>query len=726
MEKFKIKRRTFLKSSTLAGTGFAIGIAFEPLTSFAAKSETSVTATKGADLGLWIRISSDGTITLIAPSSEMGQGVNTALSMIIAEEMEADWQSIKTETAPANSDYKNPEQPLQITGASSSIKGFWEPLREVGAAAREMLKTAAAQKWEVPASQCNAHSGKIIHQKSGREFSFGELAEAAGKLDIPSDPPLKSPVDYKLVGRSIPRLDLPDKVTGSAKFGIDVRISGMLFATVRQSPIFGGEVLSYDETAAKEVRGVKAVVRVPNGIAVVADNTWRAKKGMEALNPKFHGGKTAGESSNAGLDSQQVRQQLRSALDDEGKTEIDSKHSAAGLPFLDLEYEVPFLAHATLEPMNCTAHVQDDFCEIWVPTQNQEMSLDVVKEITDLDDDQIRIHTTLLGGGFGRRLETDFVTQAVTISKLLQKPVQVIWMREEDMQHDFYRPASMSRFQISLGADGFPQQWKNQLAGPSILKRYFAPLGWIGFDPTSTEGADELPYSIPDFDFDYSLVDPGVPIGFWRSVGSSHNAFYTESALDEAAHAAKQDPFEYRRKLLKHEPRFRKVLEKVAADAKWGRSLPEGHGLGIALHRSFGSIVGTVLEISTNSSGLLKLHKAWITIDCGKVVNPDTVRAQMEGGFIFGLSAALGEEISLKDGQVEQSNFHDYAILRMQGVPEIYVSIIENQALDDDEIGGVGEPAVPLAAPVLANAIFAVTGKRYRSLPLSKHAIKLG
>ena len=316
MEKFKIKRRTFLKSSTLAGTGFAIGIAFEPLKSFAAKSETSVTATKGADLGLWIRISSDGTITLIAPSSEMGQGVNTALSMIIAEEMEADWQSIKTETTPANSDYKNPEQPLQITGASSSIKGFWEPLREVGAAAREMLKTSAAQIWEVPASQCNAHSGKIIHQKSGREFSFGELAEAAGKLDIPSDPPLKSPVDYKLVGRSIPRLDLPDKVTGSAKFGIDVRISGMLFATVRQSPIFEGEVLSYDETAAKEVRGVKAVVRVPNGIAVVADNTWRAKKGMEALNPKFHGGKTAGEPSNAGLDSLQVRQQLRSALDD--------------------------------------------------------------------------------------------------------------------------------------------------------------------------------------------------------------------------------------------------------------------------------------------------------------------------------------------------------------------------------------------------------------------------
>ena len=723
MRKHIINRRVLLKTSVLAGAGFAIGIGFDPLTSFAV--ETSASATKAADLGLWIRITADGTITLIAPSSEMGQGVNTSLSMIIAEEMEADWQSIKAETAPANSDYKNPEQPLQITGASSSLRGFWQPLREVGAAAREMLKTAAAQKWDVPVRECEAQSGKIIHQASGREFAYAELAEAAGKLDVPSDPPLKSPEDYKLVGKSIPRLDLPDKVRGSAQFGIDVRLPGMLFATVRQSPVFEGEILSYDEATAKKVRGVKAVVKVPNGIAVVADNTWRAKKGMEALNPKFHGGKTASESSKPGLDSRQVQQQFRTALDDEGKAEIDSQHAAAGLPFLDLEYEVPYLAHATLEPMNCTAYVRDNFCEVWVPTQNQEMSMDVTKEITDLDEDQIRIHTTLLGGGFGRRLETDYVTQAVTISKFMRKPVQLTWMREEDIQHDFYRPASMSRFQISLGADGLPKQWNNQLAAPSILKRYFSPLGWIDFDPTSTEGADELPYSIPDFDFDYSLVDPGVPVGFWRSVGSSHNAFYTESALDEAAHAAKQNPFEYRRKLLQHEPRFRKVLEKVAEDAKWGRRLPEGHGLGIALHKSFASIVGAVLEISTNSSGLLKLHKAWITIDCGKVVNPDTVRAQMEGGFIFGLSAALGEEISLKAGRVEQSNFHDYAILRLQGVPEIYVSIIENKALDDDEIGGVGEPAVPLAAPVLANAIFAVTGKRYRSLPLSKHGVKL-
>jgi len=725
MRKQTLKRRTFLKTSTLAGAGFAIGFTFDPFVSLATGSGPSVSRTKGEKLGLWVRIASDGTITLIAPSSEMGQGVNTSLSMIIAEELEADWQSIKTETAPAHSDYKNPNNPLQFTGGSSSLRGFWEPLREVGAAAREMLKTAAAQKWDVPVNECEAKSGKILHKKSGREIGYGELAEAAGKLDVPSDPVLKSPEDYELIGKPVTRLDLPAKVTGSAQFGIDVRIPGMLFATVRQSPVFEGEVLSFDETAAKNVRGVVAVVQVSNGIAVVADNTWRAKKGMEALNPQFKDGKTAGESSMPGLDSQQVREQFLAALDDEGKGENDAEHAAAGLPFLDLEYEVPFLAHATLEPMNCTAYVRDDFCEVWAPTQNQEMSMDAAKDITDLDEDQIRIHTTLLGGGFGRRLETDYVKQAVTVSKLLEKPVQLTWMREEDIQHDFYRPASISRFQISLGRDGFPLKWENQLAAPSILKRYFSPLGWFGFDPTSTEGADVLPYAIPDFDFDYSLVDPGVPVGFWRSVGSSHNAFYTESAIDEAAHTAKQDPFEYRRKLLAQKPRFRKVLEKVAADANWGRGIPEGHGLGIALHKSFASIVGAVLEVSANASGNLKMHKVWITIDCGKVVNPDTVRAQMEGGFVFGLSAALAEEITLKNGRVEQSNFHDYTILRMKGVPEISVSIIENRTLDDDQIGGVGEPAVPLAAPVLANAIFAVTGKRYRSLPLSKHGVSL-
>jgi len=704
MYKYKLKRRSFIKSSTLAATGLIIGFTYDPQKSLAAKTKIK------NELGLWIRISSDDTITLIVPSSEMGQGVNTSLPMIIAEELDANWEGIRTETAPANSDYKNPEGfGAQNTGSSNSVKGFWVLLQETGAAAREMLISAAAQRWNVPLEECDTKLGYVIHKNTNKKLSYGKLAVAASKIDIPSSPTIKSKEKYSLVGKSIQRIDVPEKVTGAAKFGIDIRLPEMLFATVRQSPIFGGEILSLDKVAAKAIRGVKAVLPVPNGIAVVADNTWRAKKGMDALNPQFTGGETTK------LSSQNIHNKLITALDEEGKAKIDTEKS------LDLEYEVPFLAHSTLEPMNCTASVKGSSCEVWVPTQNQGMSMDVTKEITGLNDEQIKINTTLLGGGFGRRGETDFVTQAVTISKSLSKPVQVTWMREEDMQHDFYRPACISRFQIGLNKEGLPIQWENQLAGPSILKRFVAAMGWFGFDPTSTVGANELPYTIPDFNFDYSLVETGVPVGFWRSVGSSYNAFFTECAIDEAAILANQDPYEYRLKLLKDQPRYLKVLEKVAKNANWGEPLPKNHGLGLAIHKSFGSIVSTVIEVSSNASGIIKLEKAWIVIDCGKVVNPDIVKAQMEGGFIFGLSAALGEEITLKDGRVEQSNFHDYSILRLKGSPKISVEIIESGS----EIGGVGEPAVPLAAPALTNAIFSASGERIRSLPLSKHGIMI-
>ena len=702
MYKYKLKRRSFIKSSTLAATSLIIGFTHDPQKSLAAKTKIK------NELGIWIRISSDDTITLIVPSSEMGQGVNTSLPMIIAEELDANWESIRTETAPANSDYKNPEGfGPQITGGSNSVKGFWNLLQETGAAAREMLVKAAAQRWNVPLEECDTKLGNVIHKNTNKKLSYGKLAVAASKIEVPSSPTKKSKEKYSLVGKSIQRIDVPEKVTGAAKFGIDIRLPEMLFATVRQSPIFGGDILSLDEVAAKAIRGVKAVVAVPNGIAVVADNTWRAKKGMDALNPQFTGGETTK------LSSQNIHNKLITALDEEGKAKIDTEKS------LDLEYEVPFLAHSTLEPMNCTANVKGSSCEVWVPTQNQGMSMDVTKEITGLNDEKIKINTTLLGGGFGRRGETDFVTQAVTISKSLSKPVKVTWMREEDMQHDFYRPACISRFQIGLSKEGLPIQWENQLAGPSILKRFVAAMGWFGVDPTSTEGANELPYTIPDFNFDYSLVDTGVPVGFWRSVGSSYNAFFTECAIDEAAILANQDPYEYRLKLLKDQPRYIKVLEKVAKNANWGDPLPKNHGLGLAIHKSFGSIVSTVIEVSSNAPGIIKLQKAWIVIDCGKVVNPDIVMAQMEGGFIFGLSAALGEEITMKDGRVEQSNFHDYSILRLKGCPKISVEIVESGS----EIGGVGEPAVPLAAPALINAIFSVSGKRIRSLPLSKHGI---
>ncbi len=704
MGKYSLSRRVFLKKSTLTFTGLIIGFTYEPESSLAVKVENA------EELGIWIRIAPDGSTTLIVPSSEMGQGVNTSLSMILAEELEADWQSVKTETAPVNSKYINPESNSgQMTAGSSSVKGFWNPLRKAGAAVRLMLQKAAAQKWEIPIEECVAKSGYIYRKNSSQKLSYGELAEAAGKIDIPSDPPLKNSKDYNLVGKSIKRIDIPSKTNGSAQFGIDVRLPEMMYATIRQSPVFGGEVLSYDEDAAKSIRGVKKVTLIPNGIAVIADNTWRAKRGMEVLNLKFHGGKTIG------LESQQVQKELLKALDDEGKTKIEANQ------VLDLEYEVPFLAHAPLEPMNCTANVTDNFCEVWVPTQSQGGCMDAAKEITGLDEEQIQIHTTYLGGGFGRRGETDFVKQSLILAKALGKPIKVTWMREEDMQHDFYRPASMSRFQIGLNKDGFPISWNNQLASPSILKRFFAPMAWFNIDPLSTEGADEIPYAIEDFNFDYSVVDSGVPVGFWRSVGSSFNAFFTESAIDEAAHLAQQDQFDYRMKLLSGKPRFQKVLEKVMRESKWGRILPKRHGLGISIHKTRGSIAGAVIEVSTDVNGMLNLNKAWIAIDCGKVINPNTVRAQMEGGFTFGLSATLGEEITLKDGRVEQSNFHDYSILRLKGSPEISVEIIES----GNEIGGVGEVAVPLAAPALTSAIFSSSGRRIRTLPLSKHGIKI-
>ena len=704
MGKYSLSRRVFLKKSALTFTGLIIGFTYEPESSLAVKVENA------EELGIWIRIAPDGSTTLIVPSSEMGQGVNTSLSMILAEELEADWQSVKTETAPVNSKYINPESNSgQMTAGSSSVKGFWNPLRKAGAAVRLMLQKAAAQKWEIPIEECVAKSGYIYRKNSSQKLSYGELAEAAGKIDIPSNPPLKNSKDYNLVGKSIKRIDIPSKTNGSAQFGIDVRLPEMMYATIRQSPVFGGEVLSYDEDAAKSIRGVKKVILIPNGIAVIADNTWRAKRGMELLNLKFHGGETIG------LESKQVQKELLKALDDEGKTKIEANQ------VLDLEYEVPFLAHAPLEPMNCTANVTDNFCEVWVPTQSQGRCMDAAKEITELDEEQIQIHTTYLGGGFGRRGETDFVKQSLILAKALGKPIKVTWMREEDMQHDFYRPASISRFQIGLNKDGFPISWNNQLASPSILKRFFAPMAWFNIDPLSTEGADEIPYAIEDFNIDYSEVDSGVPVGFWHSVGSSFNAFFTESAIDEAAHLAQQDQFDYRMKLLSGKPRFQKVLEKVMRESKWGRILPKRHGLGISIHKTRGSIAGAVIEVSTDVNGMLNLNKAWIAIDCGKVINPNTVRAQMEGGFTFGLSATLGEEITLKDGRVEQSNFHDYSILRLKGSPEISVEIIES----GNEIGGVGEVAVPLAAPALTNAIFSSSGRRIRTLPLSKHGIKI-
>ncbi len=711
MKNLSMNRRTFLKTTAVAGSGLLVGC------TFSSPKLLSTPHARETELGLWVRIGTDDKVTLILPASEMGQQAHTGQAMILAEELEADWNTIQVITAPVHSEYMISGD--QNTGGSGSIRDWWDKLRQVGAGTREMLITAAARKWGVPVTECQAVNGRIQHSASGRSLSYGQLATAAAKLSPPDSPNFKTTDQFRMIGKSLPKIHTPAKVNGSAEFGIDVRRPGMLFAAVSQSPVFGGQVKSYDEAAAKAVKGVEAVVPIPNGIAVVADSTWHAKQGLEALKPQFEGGVSAG------LDSAKASAKLRTALDDMGKVEVTAEK------VLDVEYEMPYLHHATMEPMNCTAHVTADSCEVWVPTQNQTETLKAAMEVTDFSEDQIQIHTTLLGGGFGRRLLPDFVTQAVTVSKALQKPVQVIWSREEDTQHGYYRPTSMSRFQVGLGGDSKPVQWENQVAQPNLAATFVPPAKWFDFDPMAIVASVHDYWMFPDHfykvegvDMTHTGVEFGVPLGPWRSPPNSLNVFYTESVMDELAYLAEIDPLDYRLKFLGESPKHRSVLEQVAKQAGWGRPLPEGHGRGIAINDWFGlddvtSVVAEVVEVSISERGKLKVHRVDCVIDCGLVINPDSVRAQLEGSIIMGMSAALFEQITLEDGRVAQSNFDDYRIARMRDTPEINVSIVKS----DENPTGAGEPGTSPIVPAITNAIFAATGKRIRRLPIGRQKL---
>lgn len=700
----------------------------------------------------WIKIAKDGTVTVALHKSEMGQGIHTALQMLIAEELDIGMPSIKTMYAPIDKIYGNvvvmadglPFHPddtgvlkrtavwmtgkfarelgLQLTGGSSSVKDSWGPLREAGATARAMLVAAAAKEWAVPAEQCHTSDGKVIHS-SGKSLAYGDLAQKASQTE-PGEIRLKNPQDFKVIGTPQARTDSASKVNGSAVFGLDVRPPGLLYAALKMSPTIGGSIENFNADAVKSMPGVMHVVdfsspgqeHIVAGIAVVAKNYWSAKKALLALPVEWLPG------AHAGLSSVGIFKELSNQLDTEsGFTYYKVGDPASGFAaatakdqLIKAEYRAPFLAHATMEPMNCTAQFKDGKLTIWASTQVPSIAVGVAAKIANISSDNVHLHMTYLGGGFGRRLEVDMVIQAVKIAlETKGVPVQLIWSREEDTTHDMYRPAAIARFAAVVDGSGKITAYDNKSASGSVthqvMQRTFGlPAG--GPDKTTAEGEFDMPYEFPHQKIAHVIVPTPVPLGYWRSVGHSHNAFFKESFIDELAHAANKTPIDFRRELLTQHPRHLAVLE--AAVSKAGAA-PEGRAHGVALHQSFGSIVAQVAEVSIENNQL-RVHKVTCAVDCGIAVNPNIITQQMESAIIFGLSAALYGDITIKNGQVEQTNFHDYPVLRMNETPDIHVIIIKSANPPE----GIGEPGTPPIAPAVANALFVLTGKRLRSLPL--------
>ena len=736
--KRKWTRRRFLKTSAAAGGALVLGFVIAPAIGRARREGAmrDLAETTGEFRpNAWLSIHPDDRIVFTLDRVEMGQGTMTSHPMLIAEELEVDPTAIEVEFAVADRSYNHPEFGLQITGGSSSVRTSWEQLRHAGAVAREMLRAAAAEEWAVPIEECVAEHGAVVHRPTDGRRTYGSLTQVAAHQSMP-DPPLKAAKDFKVLGAALDRFDAPLKVNGSAVFGIDTAVPGMVTAVIIRPPVLGAMVKTFDATGALTRPGVHTVVDIPPGVAVVADTYWQARTAVDAVTVEWEGGHATLHSDVLSEELRQLTAVPGSEVRNDGDAELVlAAHSST----VEAAYEVPHLAHAPMEPQNCTAHVNGDRCEIWAPTQSPGVARDLVATALDLPLDNVVVHTTFLGGGFGRRLVSDFVLEAAHLSKRIGQPVKVIWSREDDMCHSLLRPQVRHVLRAALSETGVPLAWRHRVAAPtllgSIIPEWLPAMtpgavpqaldrglsrmvggvfhgDWVA-DPTSTEGARDTPYAIENVRVELALHDPGVPIGFWRSVGHSHTAFAVESFIDELAEAAGQDPYAFRRELLRNAPRHRGVLDLAAEHAGWDTPPPAGIARGIAQHFSFETYVAQVAEVSVVDDRI-RVHKVVCAVDCGRVINPDIVRAQMESGIVFGLSAALKQRISYADGHVEQENFHNYEMLRMNEMPEIEIVIAPSDAAPT----GVGEPGVPPIAPAVANALAAATGRRIRSLPI--------
>jgi isoquinoline 1-oxidoreductase beta subunit len=722
-----LTRRQFLKVGAAVGGGLLVEI-HAPRVAHAETGRGGGAFAPNA----FLRIASDG-ITFVCPEVEMGQGIQTGLAMLVAEELEVGLDAMRVVASPADRAYDNPENHLQLTGGSASVKADFEPMRLAGATARDMLRSAAARRWGVPFAECVASNGTIAHAGTGKRATYGELADEAARSGVPRRPRIRSE-GFRIIGKPLPRVDARPKIDGSGVFGIDVRLPGMLVATIVRCPVPGGTVKSFDAPPVKAMPGIVDVIRIPSGVAVLARDTWSARNGADAL------GVTWDEGPNTGLDSAALLAAYSAASAGEGKgvrSDGDVAKAMAGAArTVEASYHAPFLAHATLEPQNATAHVTATRCEVWAPTQGPGIAKEVARQITGLGSDEIVVHTTLVGGGFGRRLAQDYVAEAVWCAKAAGKPVKVAWSREDDFRHDVYRPAALHVMRAGLAADGNPVAWEHKVVTQSILKQFapdvvaatlpfWVPTGvkrtagsvasyFMGrSDDAAFEGAAEVPYAVPNVSVRFIAQDPGVPVGFWRSVGHSHTAFAVESFVDELALAAGKDPYLFRKALLGAGPRNRAVLDLAATKAGWGAPLPPGRFRGIAQHASFGSFAAAVVEVEVEGRAI-QVRRVVVALDCGLAVNPNLVAAQLEGSVVFGLGAALKQEITWKKGRVEQSNFNDFDMLRIDQCPTIETHLVPGNGPPT----GVGEPGVPPIAPAVANAVFAATGQRLRSLPL--------